>query len=374
MSEDVEQQSPPEKAVALPPPTPTPPRAGVSKLALLALLLIAALAYGGYLLWQMGVSRDARISQLQADLAAAQSQTSEFLSSEVNDLRARIEEQNSKVAEAEEAVHYLSQASQSQERRILDLVRSDRSDWLLAEAEYLLRLANQRLLTGGEVRGARALLTAADNILVELDHVGLFPSRRAIASDIAALRAADKLDLEGVYTKIGALSDRIAEFSYVLPPQWQPDTSAEPAQDSDTEQPSGWNSGLKAAFAEFSNLWRIQHNQAPPEPLLSPDQRLYLQQNLRLMLEQAQLALLAGEATVYRQSLAKSQTWLEAYFDSDDAEVRAALATVRELARVDVSRNWPDISGSLKALQNYIAKRHGLPAREGAQSTDSGED
>jgi uroporphyrin-3 C-methyltransferase len=39
-------------------------------------------------------------------------------------------------------------------RKVVRLQGSDRNDWLLAEAEYLLRLANQRLLTMRDVKSA----------------------------------------------------------------------------------------------------------------------------------------------------------------------------------------------------------------------------
>ena len=43
---------------------------------------------------------------------------------------------------------------------------NDRDAWLLAEAQYLLRLANQRLIMAGDAVAAEALLGSADNILL----------------------------------------------------------------------------------------------------------------------------------------------------------------------------------------------------------------
>ena len=40
----------------------------------------------------------------------------------------------------------LPQRLDSHNKRLLSLSSTSREDWLLAEAEYLLRLANQRLL------------------------------------------------------------------------------------------------------------------------------------------------------------------------------------------------------------------------------------
>ena len=75
-----------------------------------------------------------------------------------------------------ERLNQVSQAAPPSER-----------EWKLAEVEYLLRVANHRLLIEQDVATALGLLTAADGILEALDDVLLHPVRAALADETLAL-------------------------------------------------------------------------------------------------------------------------------------------------------------------------------------------
>ena len=82
-----------------------------------------------------------------------------------------------------------------QQQRLLNMSTTNREDWLMAEAEYLLRLANQRVLIERSATSAVGLLESADAIMEQvaagLGDPELFAIRRAIAQDLAALRLRD---------------------------------------------------------------------------------------------------------------------------------------------------------------------------------------
>src|SRR5690606_37845313 len=70
-----------------------------------------------------------------------------------------------------------------QAQRLRALSETTREDWLLAEAEYLLRLASQRILTERQTSNAITLMETADGILRDLDDSDLFAVRKALAAD-----------------------------------------------------------------------------------------------------------------------------------------------------------------------------------------------
>ena len=86
------------------------------------------------------------------------------------------------------------------------------------------------------------------------------------------------------------------------------------------------------------------------KPLLAPDEFRYLELNLRLSLEQAQLAALKRQQTVYEQSLGNLAAWLRAYADAEHEATTALLAEVAQLSTLELARPLPDISGSLNEL------------------------
>ena len=57
------------------------------------------------------------------------------------------------------------QRSQQRLRNRLEEQGDARTDWKLAEAEYLLRLASLRLMAAQDVRSAREMLEAVDQIM-----------------------------------------------------------------------------------------------------------------------------------------------------------------------------------------------------------------
>src|SRR5690606_32604161 len=95
-----------------------------------------------------------------------------------------------------------------------------------------------------------------------------------------------------------------------------------PSDSATNEAPETQNSaGTNVLASLWQSIWQdlkqavtIRRLDQPLPPLLAPEQHYYLKQNLRLMLEQASLALLDKNAEVYQASLTKAAAWLTQYF------------------------------------------------------------
>jgi uroporphyrin-3 C-methyltransferase len=93
------------------------------------------------------------------------------------------------------------------------------------------------------------------------------------------------------------------------------------------------------------------------EALMDPQWEGLVRQNLRMLLEQAQVALLSGNQTLYRESLERSQHWVKQFFDSDEAASRAMAQEISQLQGLTVAVELPDISRSLRALDQAMEQR-----------------
>ena len=62
----------------------------------------------------------------------------------------------------------------AQRAEVRELMGPAREDWLLAESEYLLRLASQRLLMDRDVPSAIALIQSADDTLADARGLKIF--------------------------------------------------------------------------------------------------------------------------------------------------------------------------------------------------------
>jgi uroporphyrin-3 C-methyltransferase len=91
-----------------------------------------------------------------------------------------------------------------------------------------------------------------------------------------------------------------------------------------------------------------------------------VRQNLYLLLEQAQSALLREEQTIYNSSLNKAEILLRGYFQLN-SESEASITRLQALAERPVSQLLPDISGSQNAIQTALNLRQNSSADEGSE-------
>lgn len=332
-------------------------------------LSLAALGLSGYLFWQaQQVSQQQALvaAQIEARLAEAQAEVANTVSG-VNQQLGQLQERASSGQRNLDELHERLTRSIQQ---VTAQQQISEKDWLLAESEYLLRLANQRVLMEQTSAGALSLLKATDELLLEADDVALYPVRQALAQDIAALEAVPQVDVEGLFLRISALRQQVPNLRMtpVTDRRQLPDLleSITPEDLKET-----WGAGAKAAMNRaldtLGQLVIIQHRDEPVEPLLSPEQSYYLQQNLFLMLEQAQQALLQRQQGAFRDTLGKASEWIATYYESTDSTTQALLRSLDELKALEIAPELPSIAGSLEALKNHMNELRRLKREGGSQ-------
>ncbi|POP53447.1 uroporphyrinogen-III C-methyltransferase [Zhongshania marina] len=325
------------------------PKSSSNLLGLLALLVaIAALALAGWMYQQ---------EQL---LAAQEQNASDSFKSELRALSASQAEFKSLISTQREALAQLrsdasarldalSRRSQDLEVKVQSLATVDRRDWLLAEVEYLLRLANQRVQLSHDPRSAAQLLSNADEILRDLDDAALHPVRAEIAKEIGALQSSAQRDVEGSYLALQALAAEAEKLKIYKAPSYEPVVVAE--EQSDWQQ--RLQGGLMAAWDKLRSYIRIRHHEENFRAQLAPEQEAALRASLQLMFEQAQLALLAEQADLYHRALEKAAAWLNRYYQLDEHR-DTLLQQIAVLAELPIQNEIADISGSLRSLKEYI--------------------
>ena len=241
----------------------------------------------------------------------------------------------------------------SQTKRIVSMSTTSREDWLLAEAEYLIRLANQRVLVERNAKNAYALIEEADRIIRELGYADLYPLRQSLQEDLLALKLARTVDTDGIYFQINAIRQQVATIPTIPDPFTISNQS--PRQDLASEETV--LTSLERFLAKLKAYIRIENHKDKPAVLLAPQDSAYLQLNLRFMLEQAQIALLREQQNIYRQSLSEAAQWLDAYFPQSEVK-QALVLEIGRLEHLDIVSELPDLADSLTLLQNYIKTLH----------------
>jgi uroporphyrin-3 C-methyltransferase len=218
--------------------------------------------------------------------------------------------------------------------------------WLLEQAEYFMRIANAQENLAGDSAGALTALAVADEHLRDAADPRLTPVRRLVANEMAALRAVPRVDTEGLVLKLSALSGSIAR----LPKKQAAPGSFNAAPIPQTTGTSGTDRAVAALRGAFFSIVSVRRTDEPAATLLSEESEGLLARGLELELQLARLALLRGEAAVYRAALANVRRGLEQYFDVASADGAATLAVLDELSRAPLPDSLPDISASLTEL------------------------
>lgn len=328
---------------------------------LLALIAIGIGSYAAYIAYfNMPKNGDADIVALRTNVDAL-SRQAEARSGQIAKLQRQLEALSTNLANQDSIKQSdVDALEQRVEQKVADLKASlgtSSKDWLFAEVEYLLRLANQRVLMEGDVKGALALFHAADDIVRESEGITAFDLRQAIANNIAQLEAVSQIDVDGIFVRLAALAsqvDQLRQRQHKYEPA-APQLTPVPAKATVTDKLIAL---LKRGGERLATLVDYRRNGEHIKPILPPREEYYLRQNLILKIQMAQLALLRGDQSVYATSLNEAQSWVVENFDPDDPVTTPMLKNLAELAAIKVDQKLPDVSGSLKAVRKLLAGFH----------------
>lgn len=226
---------------------------------------------------------------------------------------------------------------------------SSGNQWIIAEAEYLLRMANQRLGLARDIDTARSALQLADERLRDSKDPSWNGVREHIARDLGKLDAVELPDIPGIAAKLAGLVE--------ITPQLQLNKSTagtRPAKPEDGATPTSersWDTLLDDLWQGFKTAVRIRRNDQPIQAMLPPEQQFFLYENLRQHLEVARLAVARRDNNLYRDSLDNVRNWLDLYFAAGHAANQRMAKTIDTLGAINLLPALPDISQSLVALQ-----------------------
>jgi uncharacterized protein HemX len=237
----------------------------------------------------------------------------------------------------------------------------------LAEIDFLLRVANERLQLFADPSAADLALQAADVQIDALQDPMFLSVRQRIATSREALAAVPRIDRVELSARISSMQAGIRSLPF------RGETSSAPTAELPAE--TGWWASLKQTL---SSLVTVRRRVPEEETLLSLEDKDYLRQGLWLQLESARLALMRKDADTYLGSLLRVKQTIEQYFANGSSPVQALLLEITTLERVEVAPVMPDVSAAWTQLRQLRDSRRLLqsvpPAvTEPVEAGDSGE-
>ena len=325
---------------------------GAKSLATVALLVglggVALAGYGVWQLQQLGAQEGQRLEAMQGT-----AEQTRQLAERERQMAARLGrlEQLPSASELEERRRMLATLQSDQQRlsgRVEQVLGASREEWRLAEAEHLLRMAMLQLSAMQDVKSAEMLVHEADLILQKQDDPAAYSTRQKLLEGLEGLRSLPELDRTGLFLQLGALRGQTAQLSALAPEFVNGEAQPESAQD------SRWQRWLN----ELTRYVRVDFDaSADVKPLLAGQTLGQVRLALSLAIEQAQWAVLNGNAEVYRQSLEQASSVLKDHFSEDNGQARGLRKRLEELSQREVEVTLPDLAPALEALQAYVQKR-----------------
>lgn len=317
---------------------------------MLVIVFIIGASSAGWLFWQDWQVKMRNIDSNSAVLSSLESS----ISSAKNQSQLVIEQQHQQHKAALQLGSQLNNIElrvNAQGKRLIELGSTTRSDWLLAEAEYLARLARQRLQAERSVKSPLALLQSVDAILTQIDDPNLLQARGAVAADITSLRLTPNIDREGIYLELQALASSVDKL--LLVELAEPQKSVKQAVEKPVQQKQ---TVLDEFLTDLSSLVRVRQRQNPIEPILLPYEERIVRRNMQMIFEQAQLSLLREEQKIYRATLEKAQHYLQRFFQSNPAS-QAVNQRIAVLLDTSITQQIPNVHNSLEAIQALLIMR-----------------
>lgn len=348
--------------------------------ALFALIAVGVAAFFGYQHWLKLktdlAAMDARLQEAQSQqqqLSQAVGGANDAVRAQETALSAQkgaLAKQQAALEEAQAAVDEARSAFQQQEQKlakenvnlqereaelraaVADVHRRvgrSGTQWMIAEAEYLLRIASDRLILARDTESARVALGLADQRLRDTKDPGWAGVREQIARDIAKLSTFEAPDIAGISARLSALIEQIPQLKIasttIGPERTLPEhTGREPGE-------RNWETLLDDVWAGFKDSVRIRERDEPVSAMLAPEHQFFLYENLKLHMEAARLGLARGDQALFRDNLNVAADWLKKYFNPDDGGAAAIGTAIAEMVQIDIRPEMPDVSQSLRALQ-----------------------
>ncbi|EOX3335849.1 TPA: uroporphyrinogen-III C-methyltransferase [Vibrio cholerae] len=334
--------------------TPPPqPNSQGKKLASVALLLVLALGAGfAYVHQQQKSEFNNQLLAVRAELK----QTRDALNAQLEQTVSKATSQATEITHRAETVLEQQQKSiESLQLAVADIKGRRPNDWLLAEADYLVKLAGRKLFLEHDVETATQLMESADQRIAALNDPSLTALRKAMANDITTLKNIPLIDRDGLVLRLISMQQQIDSLplANAILPADQPQTSQAVSENIDD-----WQTNLKNSLKAFAdNFITFRSRDGNVIPLLSPTQHFYLRENLQAKLETAIKGVYTEQQTLYRTALDTAAQWSASFFNPDDKAVQSFNAALAQLAQQQVQVEYPVKLQAQQQLADVINER-----------------
>lgn len=338
---------------------------------LLNLLLLGGAAYGGYWYFNQHSVTQTKLDTLRSELNTELGQKHSQMTNRAATLEQQISAQaaaTQDVLDGEAAqqatVEQLENQLQGALAQIQELDGRRPTDWLIAEADYLVRMAGRKMWLEKDLRTAIMLLGNADQRLKSLADPSVLPVRALIAQDIQALQQVNPVSEVSVALALDGLVKQVDKLAIITPKEANEFTSEEVS-----DSASDWKQNLLSVWRSLvDDFIRVEYRDEPVEPMMTAQQEWLSREQIKLALQQAQAAALAGEQALYQASIERAATIISDDYIQSNSDVSGFQSALSQLKNTDISKAVPTELSSQAALESLLDSRVKRVFGEGASA------
>jgi uroporphyrin-3 C-methyltransferase len=342
----------PGQQTMAPLPAFEPSRKPLAHWLLVVTLVLASVALlSSLLLWQRLSSAQRQLARQSADSASV-SVEARTMAREAQELA---RDTAARLAVLEVRVNEVA-LQRTQLEELMQSMSRSRDENLVVDIEAAVRLAQQQAVLTGSVEPLLAALRSASLRVARAAQPRLNTLQRAIERDIESIRTAKVVDIPTILVKL----DEVVRLADSLPVANAPAAAAEaPVEKTRVVQvpPAWWQRLLAGGVDEIRALVRVSRIENPEASLLSPEQSFFLRENLKLILLNARLGLIARQPEAVQADLHAAQTALKKYFDPDSRRTQQAFAALQQVQGQLKMLELPRVDNTLTALAVAAAGR-----------------
>jgi uroporphyrin-3 C-methyltransferase len=337
----------------------------VTLLNLLLVLTLAAAAYWGWMQWQSQQTQQLQGQQQQQEFISRQqssyaSQQAELTRAAANNQLIKDEWQGQNQALQDNMAALVTNIEQNRQQvalnqaKLEDIAQRRPADWLLAEADYLLKMAGRKLWLEHDINTAMMMLQATDTRLQELEDPSLLPVREKLAADMQSLQQINPITPTSVALNLSALIQQVDG----LPLAFFKGPDDEVSTTTLSNNVDDWKSNLMANIQSvLKDFFSVKKITTEVKPFMSEQQQWLAKEQLKFTLLSAQIAMLQENTELYQDALGNAQNMLAEHFDGQNVAVVQFKDSLSELLNTDVKRVYPDQFSASAPLQDLMNRR-----------------
>lgn len=250
----------------------------------------------------------------------------------------------------------LQQSAQAEEvsQKAMEMISRNQRGWILAEMDYLLRVAHQRIEIAGDVKGAIAALRGADNRIAQLGDIRLMKIRKQLAQDIGVLNAIHQVDVNGIALAIDQVVMHLNELPFKSVVE---EVQAQLKDETPPPVGPGQEKGfLDSVVDTVKQIGDIKVHPRSIEAASTSGQQKEIEQVLRTLLLSSRLAVLRHDQLQFQHDVQKSIELLNTYYNIKDNRVAQLLKDLQSYTELQLMPELPELTTAWDMLQQEIKR------------------